>query len=550
MTDSEKENELDNYGVWVKKPPRDIHPDADTGGLTESEDSFDIAADLPDFSSLDDIPDLSDIVPGAENTFTAEEGQDTALTSEELSDITENADTTEPAVEPVEKATPPAEKNLSGADESRANSEINPEIETNETDGTDSNSGADNTTVPLSADTSNFSDLSENSGGLCPADASIPDTFDQETAAFTEPGINSGSEDDSIPPTEPKGSVADTDLSVSERSNSILLEIQKELTALKDEISSLKNSFVELKNREIGAPVPGPGKSEDTGFFSNTGDDDTIALSGDELDNILNHADFTKETPEPAEQAAKPEADTPVKKQDESEQDDFYANEIEHNSNLKVDFSTENLSEPVLDNINLDADVTRNAEELPDEITVPKDDDILVESSPTDLMDSGKETQKIEDAHGEQPDSDTDHTITENIIPETIDDLYPKEPSIGDSISDENLDYLSSGETNVSEPQEQVQEPEPLEEAEPLTQEPQEQVQEPEPFEEPVPPAQEKNVSPEAGSLPGDLKEDIKSVLSYMDQLLENLPDDKISEFAQSEQFVVYKKLFTELGLA
>jgi hypothetical protein len=45
------------------------------------------------------------------------------------------------------------------------------------------------------------------------------------------------------------------------------------------------------------------------------------------------------------------------------------------------------------------------------------------------------------------------------------------------------------------------------------------------------------------------LTKEIKAVLSYMDQLLENLPEDKIAEFAQSEQFETYKKLFTELGL-
>ena len=56
------------------------------------------------------------------------------------------------------------------------------------------------------------------------------------------------------------------------------------------------------------------------------------------------------------------------------------------------------------------------------------------------------------------------------------------------------------------------------------------------------------NVSNE--EIPSDLKQEIKSVLSYMDQLLENLPEDKISEFAQSEHFVTYKKLFQELGLS
>ena len=31
---------------------------------------------------------------------------------------------------------------------------------------------------------------------------------------------------------------------------------------------------------------------------------------------------------------------------------------------------------------------------------------------------------------------------------------------------------------------------------------------------------------------------------------LENLPEDKIEEFAKSEQFDTYKKLFKKLGLA
>ncbi|MBQ1728003.1 MAG: hypothetical protein II039_11525, partial [Treponema sp.] len=51
-------------------------------------------------------------------------------------------------------------------------------------------------------------------------------------------------------------------------------------------------------------------------------------------------------------------------------------------------------------------------------------------------------------------------------------------------------------------------------------------------------------------AIPEELKEEIKTVLSYMDQLLENLPEEKIEEFARSEQFSTYKKLFKELGLS
>jgi hypothetical protein len=50
-------------------------------------------------------------------------------------------------------------------------------------------------------------------------------------------------------------------------------------------------------------------------------------------------------------------------------------------------------------------------------------------------------------------------------------------------------------------------------------------------------------------TIPEGLKSEIKSVLSYMDQLLESLPEEKIQEFANSEHFEVYKRLFDELGL-
>ena len=53
-----------------------------------------------------------------------------------------------------------------------------------------------------------------------------------------------------------------------------------------------------------------------------------------------------------------------------------------------------------------------------------------------------------------------------------------------------------------------------------------------------------------SGKIPGSIKQELKTVLTYMDQLLEALPDDKIEEFAKSEYFDTYKKLFKELGLA
>jgi hypothetical protein len=53
-----------------------------------------------------------------------------------------------------------------------------------------------------------------------------------------------------------------------------------------------------------------------------------------------------------------------------------------------------------------------------------------------------------------------------------------------------------------------------------------------------------------AEKIPSGLQDELKTVLKYMDQLLESLPDEKIEEFARSEHFEVYKKLFEELQIA
>ena len=49
--------------------------------------------------------------------------------------------------------------------------------------------------------------------------------------------------------------------------------------------------------------------------------------------------------------------------------------------------------------------------------------------------------------------------------------------------------------------------------------------------------------------IPVNLQQELKTVLSYLDQLLESLPDEKIEEFAKSDYYDTYKKLFRELGL-
>ena len=55
MSSQNDKNELDNYGVWVKKPPKDIKADADI-----TDESFSLDAELPDFDNPGDSDKTED----------------------------------------------------------------------------------------------------------------------------------------------------------------------------------------------------------------------------------------------------------------------------------------------------------------------------------------------------------------------------------------------------------------------------------------------------------------------------------------------------------
>lgn len=329
----------------------------------------------------------------------------------------------------------------------------------------------------------------------------IPDTFDEETASFlddSEPSdATSFAETIKAPILD---EIEDEVEKPSTQMTAIFNQIVGELTSLKNEIASLKNDLATMKESTpapsvafedtITPPVPA---EEPAGFFADTDEDDTIALSTDELDNILNNADITEAEPsaDTFEDEIEPSSELPDEIAEESILGNIDSNvdipeeDFESTENLSMDsmdFNEENaIEEPVLDDIDYtDPEVES---ELPEEITLPKSDDILVESSSTDFMDASEAN-------------------------EVFDDITAEDPSISESLTDENLDFLS--ETPVEEPE----------------------------------------VQTEVNTTGNDLTSEIKSVLSYMDQLLENLPEEKIAEFAQSEQFDTYKKLFKELGLA
>ena len=360
--------------------------------------------------------------------------------------------------------------------------------------------------------------------------------------------------------------VPEKDEEISAVTNNLLSQIAAELSSLRGEISTLKSEFAELKNKDsISAQSPSDSEekiapeeesflnqeateSESSGgFFGEDDEDDTIALSIDEMDDILNSVEMVEE---------QPAAEEPVKE------------ESDEGAGLP-DFSNDNIDEPVLDDIN-----TNIAEdELPDEILVPKaDNDILAESGEEnpvseesdavapadDNADSDSlaidEPFVFDDAEQETADAEeneplasdeasaADATLSADELANIAADSSPSEEVSGtedegsDSLLTDILDDVSSEEeesdSGVSITAGELDNLLTSEAANPA------------PAEE-----EEEAAAPVQSTIPNNLQKEIKSVLSYMDQLLENLPEEKIAEFAQSEQFETYKKLFKELGL-
>lgn len=404
-------------------------------------------------------------------------------------------------------------------------------------------------------------------------------------------------------------------------SSSLLQQIVNDLSGLKDEINQLKSNLEEIKAGEKLAKeepvideVPVSDSGSSGGFFDLDDTDDTIALSGDELDNIFNSAQFSEvpaedstseelpnefvdtevvpdsnpqledgaieetfieetsnenvdlpneieETNDFAQDDSIPEEtdfsesaaieedifdNTPVEEETISTEEFDVTNdnetldekieenigdELSSNEELSFDYENESLEEPSFgDEIAVD----EGTDDIPDEISVPKSDDILVETSNDDFMDSVKDITEIEEESIPEAEASTDDVAFDTVdsilgdeAPVVEETEVPEEPVVEETavseeeiapdfnevddldsnLSDSNIDYLTTKDEDGA--------------------------------------AEETN-----DTMNSDLKKDIKSVLLYMDQLLENLPEEKIVEFAKSDEFSTYKKLFTELGLS
>ena len=238
------------------------------------------------------------------------------------------------------------------------------------------------------------------------------------------------------------------------------------------------------------------------------------------------------------------------------------------------DFSNEKLEEPEIDYFIPDGnDELFEEEALPDEISIPKEEDLLVESTASDFMDSVKETteeeepeeliqeESIDEMELELPEESEEEVIENVITVEADDDI----PTVDKVLSEETEPEVEVDAETEAEAENEPEVEESFTSVDSFSEE--------NTIEEPVTEAPVETSFAEVDNLDNtlsdsnlayldktdsetetaattDLKQDIKSVLLYMDQLLENLPEEKIVEFAKSDEFVTYKKLFSELGLS
>jgi hypothetical protein len=399
----------------------------------------------------------------------------------------------------------------------------------------------------------------------------------------------------------------------SDLSSDLLLKIADELRSIRGELVSLKSQIGGLALSAEAAPKSdiSADKASPGGFFDEE-EDETIALTGDELDNILNTADFTEEAAEAASEslleepllpesgvydAARPSAapaieelrlgeadsvdeieevppedslsdlvnvaeegvramtsapedasyleneglslddglslgeglaldgaplaDVPLVEPDLSEFD----LETEEGGGLEVSEELPLAAEPADMMLDLDAgpgygldyqaDEAEFLEPVPEveesvygEISLHEESKERRPSAPESSIDEVSDVEELEELADEGP-------ASPYISPESI-SIRPEEVPV-------SLDESIGGDQKLAEaPSAEIEELLEVEEAEP----------------------------PQAADGGDDrLKSEIRSVLSYLDKLLDSLPEEKIEEFARSEYFDTYKRLFEELGL-
>jgi hypothetical protein len=367
---------------------------------------------------------------------------------------------------------------------------------------------------------------------------------------------------ESVPELDSLEEAAETEAHAAPRSSeAILKKIEQDLKQIKLEIQNLKR---ELAGR---GEAEGPHAGAAPGFFSEE-EDDSIALTGDELDNILNTAEITEERPG----AASPVEDLQITELPEAAEElaePVLPEAVEELAEPALPEAVEELTEPALSEAAEDLELLE-----PGSLSAePEKVEIELEQKPAPVdLELGGMTEELPAGPDLELEELEENGAAELVLEEPAETAAQAAESVLEEAApaeELSLEELSGepAEKPAAEPAELAAAAEPLELVEELpdlslAEEQAAPAEAAEPVElelteeaaaEPLaelPAESPTGAKPAAEEpLPEDLREDVKSVLSYLDQLLEALPEEKIKQFAQSEYFGVYKRLFEELGL-
>ena len=517
MANTDNKNELDSYGVWVKKSPES------DSQKSESIDDFNFDVDLPDFSEI--------------NSSVNEQAQSDASAVEDVSieDFLDNGFSEPPVPDDTLGASADTAPDFFGAAEETQNDSISFPVSSEIEDASvlpelpesiDTTFSTAETSAPAEASVTEDVDLSdfgvdfsndeapsdtESGGSVSPAKTESAH-IDYDLSVAPDDGALSSAQTQSVVPDsfdEEAKSLMDNIAAPRTESNDLLRQIVEDLSGLKNEISSLKTQFAELKSRG-GTPAA---EVQAGGFFNNLDEDETISLSGDELDNIMSSADFLNNESKVDELAEENKIVDGTQTEDISvvpdiseknkSTDDFFVQETKTDTAGELPIAPG--EEEELEELPEEAELEdlSDAEPLED-ISIPSVDDILRDVAPA--------SQSEPNSSGNDHKADIADKFSKTDSTSETDDFFKTDVPAQDT-SSHNAAFTDAESTAAK-------------------------------------PALKTASQNTSSSLPANLTEEIKSVLLYMDQLLEDLPEEKIVEFARSEQFATYKKLFSDLGLS
>jgi hypothetical protein len=513
-------DDLDEYGVWVKSEPQDL-----SSSMPDIEE-------LPDITGLGDdnaeLPDFADFSPSGSDDLNLSSVDDLTLSDDDLNIPEEALDLPEDDLSLNEMSFDLPEEGLDLPDEGLDLPESEPFsasfAETPKNNAVSDDTGDEDddlpTRGPLGGVDLEFEEL--------PEDAALPE---KSSGGDSSGSYDEISLDDFVDSPEPsKGSpnkieIGNLDDVVgeggskkgsSDLSNQLLMKIADELSSIKKEIASLKSELAGVKSGDV------KGDNDAKGGFFDEEDDEKIALTGDELDNILNTADFIEESGSDEGMSD----DLSVPDTGEASEDPF-STEADLEDSIDLSFDESGFSEESPELNDLRESGAKAFTSAPDDTSYLEADPLA--SSPLD----GDEHLDLSGAVIDEPDLSSQ--IVENPIFEPeLDNLSIDIESVGEPEPEQSSDNFTF----------EVEDTMELGAGEDL-------LSGTDDFIPPAPSFEASDFDSSAGGdeIPSNLKQELKTVLSYMDQLLEALPDDKIEEFAKSEYFETYKKLFEELGL-